>query len=274
MDVIVYRARTIDDVVTRELERLRREAPDRDIYVVGYAEHGSGYLHTESFDVLETTRETLQRLPYPGILNFINWKRTTGHNDLPVLEFFLANGGYEHYWVIEDDVRYTGKWGELFASLDGSEADLLVTTLLPKSDSEGWYWWPTVKAPDGGPVEERHLHRCFAPFARASRRFLRVLHEHYARGWMGHYEALWPTICSLAGLPMEDVGGWGPYVPEDRLGKNYTNDPQHWSLYPGTFVFRPSFHDRDILQYGKDLTGFDCLWHPVKWSYPPGAAQK
>jgi hypothetical protein len=266
MDVVLYRTRKIDAVVRRELHRFKNEVPGKALWVIGYQQDGAGYLGDGPCNLMESTQQSLRGLAYPALASIANWTNLSGYNHLSVQQFFLDRPDYDHYWIIEDDIRFTGPWGELFDALDRSPADLLTTVLTGKAGYESWHWWPSLKPPEGETVAECHLHRCFGPFFRLSRKLLTELHAAYQRGWIGHYEALWPTLCSAAGLSLEDVGGNGPFVPPERRGRFYTNTPEHWTFFPGTFIWRPAFRDEDIVRYGKDLAGRHCLWHPVKWS--------
>jgi hypothetical protein len=67
---------------------------------------------------------------------------------------------------------------------------------------------------------------------------------------------------SLAGLLLEDIGGGGSFTPVARRGRYYHNTPSEWSQFPGTFVFRPSFADRNL--FGPQCHFKGTLWHPVK----------
>jgi hypothetical protein len=167
---------------------------------------------------------------------------------------------YEHYWVIEHDVRYTGAWHELFDAFADSRADLLGTTLVRYADCPQWQWWRTLALADGDVPRERAL-RGFFPVYRISARALAGLHEAYVAGCRGHMETLMPTVISLQGLVLEDIGGSGPFVRSGNQERFYTNDPTSESLAPGSFVYRPILEAPGVVP-GK-------LWHPVKTPEPP-----
>jgi hypothetical protein len=265
MDAILYRTRGMNDRVLREVARLAGEVPDKALWVVGcdpdMAEVVRGTVPRPH--VIYTRRDILA-LPYAATLRDLTWPGMTGHHDLPVMAFFRERPEYDHYWIIEDDVRFAGDWARLFAALDASPADLLATTLYPRASLPDWYWWKSLTVPDGESVAETHLHKCFGPFARLSNRLLATLDRQYRRGLAGHFELIWPTLCHVSGFGMEDVGGHGPFVPPSRKGRFYTNEFRRWNLFPGTFVYRPAFRDDDIQQFGPDLAGRDMLWHPIK----------
>jgi hypothetical protein len=110
------------------------------------------------------------------------------------------------------------------------------------------------------PLERRV--KGFMPFCRLSHNLLAACDARYREGLSGHSEVIWPTIASLAGLLLEDIGGSGSFTPVARRGRYYHNIPSEWSQFPGTFVFRPSFADRNL--FGTQCHFKGTLWHPVK----------
>lgn len=214
--------------------------------------------------------EDLSRLGYPG-------KSSAGHlrgahqNDrhhqrfnfdpgnveLPLFLFFRANPQYAHYWVVEYDVRFSGGWDAFFSAFAGNGADLLGTTLSRHGQIPDWYHWPTLDLA-GRPGRKEAFLRGFFPIYRLSRRALTQLDSDYRDGVKGHFECLIPTLLSLAGMTIEDIGGDGDYVQPGNRNRFYRNSPSRSSLAPGTFVFRPVM-DRPGEEPGK-------LWHPVRYS--------
>ena len=54
----------------------------------------------------------------------------------------------------------------------------------------------------------------------------------------------------------------GGRIRSERRGRYYNNTPSEWSQFPGTFVYRPCFADRNLFGPQCHFTG--TLWHPVK----------
>jgi Protein of unknown function (DUF3405) len=274
-DVILYRSHILDSVVEREIRRLSGELLDYDHFVLGYRDFGASAGFDSPIADPVASRFTLLSfqqlgaLPYPCKVPEGHWSNEGGGNDdLPILWFFRQNDHYDHYWCIEYDVRYTGDWRILFDDLATSKADLLATTINDREEFPQWEWWRTL-AWTKGEIARQHHARAFQPFCRLSNRALKAIDAAYRDGVGGHYEVTWPTICRMNNLTLEDIGGNGPYTPPERVNKHYINDPSHWSLYPGTFLFRPSILDRDFVEFstgrGPSLTQGPKLWHPVKW---------
>jgi hypothetical protein len=256
IDLIVYRARGLTEVVAREVERLRKEL-GLTVHVVSYAmntDAASGEHFTYS-------RQTLSQLPYKGLLDGMDWNTMSGRHDLPVIWHWMRFSHFERYWVIEDDVCYSGDWSALFDDLAQSQADLLMTTIQTREENPAWGWWKSLASPSGEPSPAL---KGFGPFCRLSHKLLAALHAAYKDGWHGHFEAIWPTIAAANGLLIEDVGGHGSFTPVARRGKHYWNTPSTYSLFPGSFVYHPHFAEMGESQFMKLMPDPHMLWHPVK----------
>lgn len=258
-DVVLYRCHFQDVVTDREVARLRAELPHFDHVTIGY--HNEKEVMSQARVVLSPAN--LSSLAYGGDKLLPSSYEGGGADDLPVLWFYRQNPTYDHYWCIEYDVRYSGHWLTLFSDLMRSQADLLATNIVNRSDKPLWEWWRTLKS-DTDIALELHT-KAFQPFCRISNRALREINKAYSDGTSGHYEVTWPTICRVNHFLVEDIGGNGSYTPPNRRHKHYASNTEHWSLYPGTFVFRPSFLDRDFSAIAPNLTHEPMLWHPVKW---------
>lgn len=187
-------------------------------------------------------------LQHPGTL----WPRNI---DLPLLWFFNNSyAKYRRYWVMEYDVRFTGNWNYFFDAFEQSVSDLLATTLYRYEFRPAWGHWPTLRAPELIPMEERV--RGLFPIYRLSHDAIRTIDGAYRKGWAGHYEVTIPTILDQAGMTLEDIGGNGSFVPEGNENRFYINSPQHIGLAPGTFTVAPNV----IPQSPKPNT----LYHPIK----------
>ena len=178
-----------------------------------------------------------------------------GNAELPVLLFYANHPGYEHFWIVEYDVRYSGSWRRFFGAFDDNDADLLGTSLIRYADFPGWSHWRTLAIPTLSPNDPDRL-RGFFPVFRISNHALACLHELYRDGWAGHMETLMPTALYRSGLRIEDIGGDGEFVEPNNINRYYNNNRLTNELSPGTFVYRPI----------RAAAGAhpDKLWHPVK----------
>jgi hypothetical protein len=262
-DVIVYRARGATPVVQREVDRLSSELPEYPLFIVCFQREYESALHSTPGKIYCYGEPDLFKLPYPHKLANLNWREASGHHDLPLLKFFLEHPDFERYWLIEDDVRYSGHWPDIFSELSRSSADLLMTVVQAYAEVPGWYWWHSlVTANETIPPHQRI--RGFLPFCRVSDACLRAIDRKYREAWGGHYEVTWPTIACASGLSLEDIGGLGSYTPAERRGRFYTATNSNWALFPGTFIYRPPFHDTGVSEFASNVTRHSMLWHPVK----------
>ena len=78
------------------------------------------------------------------------------------------------------------------------------------------------------------------------------------KGWIGHQEVLLPTLLSLGGFSLGDLGGDGKYVINGFKNKFYIENKDEPGLHPenGTMRFRPVMY-----RVGKRK---NILYHPVK----------
>lgn len=128
-----------------------------------------------------------------------------GNAHIPVLGFFAEHPNYDYYWVVEDDVRYTGRWKDFFCAFVNEDSDLLASYITHYNDDMAWTWWYTFSSA-GEKVAPSDMVRSFNPIYRLSNRALKAIHEKMAIGWTGHFEVLIPTILSLQGMKMTDLG--------------------------------------------------------------------
>ena len=273
---ILFRAHRYSDGAAASLRRLVREAGDQfDIWLVGCcleagALDGYGFGRTVAYGPA-----ALAELPYRQKLAGVRWDDTSGDNDLPVMQFFRDHPAYARYWIIEYDVRWTSDWGALLGHLSQSECDLLCTTAQTFADNPGWFHWAGLHT-GGEALERNRWVKAFIPFAAVTRDALAAIDARYCRGWSGHYEAAWPTIVSLAGLSIEDIGGTGRFVPPGQERRYYWNSPADPHLWPGSFVFRPTLSDGEDYRAWTGLNADAQAWaafhlsqagrlvHPVK----------
>ena len=262
-DLVLFRAHEWNDQIRQSYRRLVREASHADVHALGYVGPKKRVPDPGQDLAFFVGAPDMLALPYPGKVREFSPNRTTGANDLPVMWFYRNFPGYDRYWVVEYDVYYTGRWGELFDDLNQSDADLLAVAIQDQQDNPRWGWWRSLR-PGNLEVPPHKITKSFLPFCRLSRRALAAIDAAYEAGLCGHYEVTWATICRLAGLVIEEIGSDGPYTPRHRRGRYYTTNHRHWTLFPGTFVYRPGFRPEDVKRLGSSYDGSDLLWHPVK----------
>ena len=165
------------------------------------------------------TSDVLNELAYTPIEK---GKLVPGSNHFPLLKFYKENQGYVYYWLVEDDVRFSGEWKDFFDSFASSTSDFLSSVIETKAENPNWYWWTSLKAGNEVIVEEKLL-KSFNPIYRLSRQALACIDAYLRIGWMGHHEVLLPTLLYNKGFLVEDFGGEGTFVRPENKAKFYND---------------------------------------------------
>ena len=189
-----------------------------DVY---FAYHQQGDVLPVSLQNIENlfvfTSDVLNELGYTPIEK---GKLVPGSNHFPLLKFFKENQCYDYYWLVEDDVRFSGDWKDFFDSFASSTSDFLSSVIETKAENPNRYWWTSLKVGNEVIAEEKLL-KSFNPIYRLSSQALVCIDAHLRIGWMGHYEVLLPTLLYNKGFLLEDFGGEGTFVRPENNAKFY-----------------------------------------------------
>ncbi len=147
-------------------------------------------------------------------------KLVPGSNHFPLLKFFKENHGYDYYWLVEDDVRFSGEWKDFFGSFASCTSDFLSSVIETKAENPTWYWWTSLKTGNEVIAEEKLL-KSFNPICRLSSQALTCIDTCQSAGWVGHHEVLLPTLLYNKGFLLEDFGGEGTFVRPENNAKFY-----------------------------------------------------
>jgi hypothetical protein len=255
---ILYRTHFWDQTVEAEVLKLYIALSDRyDIWVVGYVAPGADLDVPPPIRKLIRTPRDLRVLGLPDQCGCHEHKVALRNLDNVLLYFYRLLPDYEHYWMIEYDVRYTGDWSALLAELDDPGVDLLGTLIHSRRDFPEWPHWRTLCTAAQEIGHERQI-KVFTPMVRLTRRAFAAIDLAYRHGWHGHYEALWPTAVAAAGLHIEDIGAIGPFTPAHRHGRHYTGMRDVPDKPKSTFIYRPMKREAEL------VSDPPMLWHPVK----------
>lgn len=189
-----------------------------DVY---FAYHQQGDVLPVSLQIIENlfvfTSDVLKELGYTPIER---GRLMPGSNHFPLLKFYKENQGYDYYWLVEDDVRFSGEWKDFFGSFASCTSDFLSSVIETKAENPTWYWWTSLKTGNEVIAEEKLL-KSFNPIYRLSSQALVCIDAHLRIGWMGHYEVLLPTLLYNKGFLLEDFGGEGTFVRPENNAKFY-----------------------------------------------------
>lgn len=189
-----------------------------DVY---FAYHQQGDVMPVSLQNVENqfvfTSDVLKELGYTPMER---GKLVPGSNHFPLLKFYKENQGYDYYWLVEDDVRFSGEWKDFFGSFASCTSDFLSSVIETKAENPTWCWWTCLKTGNEVIAEEKLL-KSFNPIYRLSSQALACIDAHLRIGWMGHYEVLLPTLLYNKGFLLEDFGGEGTFVRPENNAKFY-----------------------------------------------------
>ena len=239
-------------------EAFLRLGPDRAFAIVSYTPGVQTTVRKVVLDGVEIDHydfgpDAIDTLGYPHKGAARPFKLIPGNCDLMAILFRKAAPQYEQYWLVEDDVEYSGDAHALFAGLDGRPGDLLATHLA--HGYEGWTYASMLRSPKGD-VTPAQSWLVFLTFFRISGRALDVIDRYYQDGWSGHSENMWATILKHAGMTVVDIGGNGKYVADEDRNQRY------YGLPNDGFEKNGSFGTMNIrLRAGRRK---DVLWHPIK----------
>lgn len=193
-----------------------------DVY---FAYHQQGDVLPVSLQNIENlfvfTSDVLNELGYTPIEK---GKLVPGSNHFPLLKFYKENQGYDYYWLVEDDVRFSSEWKDFFGSFASCTSDFLSSVIETKAENPTWYWWTSLKTGNEVIAEEKLL-KSFNPIYRLSRQALACIDAYLRIGWMGHYEVLLPTLLYNKGFLLEDFGGERTFVRPENNAKFYDDTP-------------------------------------------------
>jgi hypothetical protein len=195
---------------------------------------------------------SLSKLNYPTIEQSF----FPGHVGVPVLQFFCDNSGFDYYWVIEYDVRFSGDWHFFFNFFKDAKQDFLTCHIRAHADEPDWPCWSLRHPRKSIPLSERF--RSFNPIYRVSNRALSFLDQSLSDGWCGHNEVVWSTLLHHNGFTIMDMGGQGRFTATGMKDNFYTESEPNSAglLNSGSMRFRPAFW-----RVGPEK---NKLYHPVK----------
>lgn len=166
------------------------------------------------------TSDILYNMGYQPISDSV----VLGNCHFPFIKCYLENQGYDFYWILEDDVTFSGPWKYLFDKYEEDQTDFLTSQVRTYEDDKDWYWWSTLCVPDDFNLKK--LLASFNPICRISNRALALIDKRLKEGWYGHTEVIISTILNHMGLLIKDISEEGRFCNPKETGvcNKMTND--------------------------------------------------
>ena len=179
-----------------------------------------------------------------------------GSTHLPLI--WLAQGlSHKHFWIGEDDVIYTGHWGEFLRLFDADESSLLCSHLCSYQQRRHWSWWSSLRIPDNLKASGTRViaQKGFFPVYRISAVALGEVLQQQRSGWAGHHEVMIPTVLAHAGHSIKDLNDAARSV----VYETGSMEPGDGSGELSSLRFRPPVTDADIA-----ASAVPRIFHPLK----------
>jgi len=205
------------------------------------------------FDLHVFKSDILHSLGYTPIFDR---RLIPGSNHFAILDFYRDNPNYKYYWLIEDDVRFSGSWSTLFDTFADFTHDFISSNIRKFEEEPLWIYWNSL-VHRGQSVPNINNLRSFNPIYRISNRALKLIDHMLLNQWQGHHEVLIPTLLNQEGFSVLDFGGNGGFCLPEFENKFYTTNSLniYGELYGGTMRCRPP------VRY---LIEQNMIYHPVK----------
>lgn len=201
-----------------------------------------------------TCSESLDALLYHPIAKTL----LPGSCHFPLMRFFLDYPTYLHYWFIEYDVEFTGRWAVLMDDCHRNLADYDFLSCHVEHYSKknhSWPWWHLDNRL-GVPLSDSL--KSFNPICRCSNSALHILDQYQKAGHSAHEELIMATCFYTHGMKIGDLGGDGAFVPEGYMNKFYLDAPNE--INGGTMRYRPVYSQEEVQNFCLANT----LFHPIK----------
>lgn len=179
--------------------------------------------------------------------NFLN-----GNAHFPTFWFMQNNPDYDYYWLIEDDVIFTGNWNTFFDTIP-DEYDYVTAYLKYFEDEPDWHWFNFFyKGNSDIPKKEFVLVGAFSPLYRLSNKAIKYANSKYLEGYRAHFELSISTLLYNGNFKLGDFGAESRFVMPGFINRFYR--------YNETYRYRPE-QTNNVEEMLPNM-----LYHPVKYT--------
>lgn len=257
-EVVLLSTHFVNEFVLAKYRRLAAELNSCIFDVILVVNRGMGQSHValpEDINCFFTDSDSLKTLRYRPIAKTM----IPGSCHFPLMRFFLDNPSYSHYWFIEYDVEFAGRWSVMMDDCHEHlfDYDFLSSHVerFSNKKNRNWPWWYWHNHA-GFPLND--CVKGFNPISRYSSQSLRSLDQYQKQGYSAHSEVLITTCLFHGGMKMGDLGGRGDFVPNGFIDKYYLSAPLQTN--GGTMRYRPLYSMEEI----QSTHLCNKLFHPLK----------
>lgn len=200
--VILYLTNKTDKCTIKQFKRLKKQLKECDLIYLYHCTNNQIPDEIKNLNYYTFTSDILTDLNYNPIENTL----IPGSNHFPLLKFYLEHPNYDYYWLIEDDVRYTGNFNDFINSYNNIDSDLLSAYVRTYYDEPDWYWWFR----DNINYSINELLASFNPIYRISNKALCFLNKFLIKGFKGHHEMLMPSALKNNSFKVNDFNDFKP----------------------------------------------------------------
>lgn len=212
-------------------------------------------------------KESCMKLGFKFHYYYLGMKKDFyGNNyEYSFLSFYLTHPNYEHYWICEYDVEFSGDWNILFDYFKDKSADLIANHIKSKYEFDDYYWTHYYNKMiwfNDLTINPFNIVSSFNPFFRISNRAIKYLAEVELRENYGFFEIFMPTVLKDKGFEIKKFGGRlneYSYDKEDLFVIGDAMDKRFWHNIARDV--RDSFTAKIIPR--KDINVKNKLWHKV-----------
>lgn len=260
---VVFLTHVWADVVASRFERLWRETQGVvDCFAVVQADDPAVAARWQTFLASIGAQSAYssfnsQQLPAQLGLRYFGMRQVWSNTHFPLLHFSRTHR-YEHYWQVEFDAEYRGSWRSFFEAYKETDASLLGAHFMNWVDCPEWFWWVSITPPQPVfPMEQ--LYKAFLAVFRISATAIEHTIQAQREGWMGHHEAVIPTILLQRGHRLEDLN------VRSTAYVGYSQDPTEIIPLQSTIRCKPFVTLNEFRTRGNG----PLMFHPVKenWTF-------
>ena len=136
------------------------------------------------------------------------------------------NQDYDYFWVIENDVYFTGNWKMLFDKYEDINCDLLACHIGHRGHN--WTWLHSHNTLSKSYVAS------YLPFSRFSSRLVKEGNKTLTAGHKAYLEMFWSTLCHMKRMTMINIDSsdfgffsWLPKGQSTVVDENLSNKLWH-----------------------------------------------